>query len=128
MNEKIEGFYDICKARRLTGKQGVLIPKSNVDHLMLRQDVVAAVKKGKFRIIPIETINQGITVLTGKPSGKRDRHGAFPEGSVNALVEERLHAFAKSGKDKEKEKDKDKGSGSRKDKENAKAKSGESRQ
>lgn len=94
VNEKIEGFFDICKARRLTGKQGVLIPKSNVDHLMLRQDVVAAVEKGRFRVIPIETINQGITVLTGKPAGRRGRNGAFPEGSVNALVEQRMRAFA----------------------------------
>jgi len=94
VNEKIEGFYDICKARRLTGKQGVLIPKSNVDHLMLRPDVVAAAQKGRFRIIPIETIDQGITVLTGKSAGRRARNGAFPEGSVNALVEQRMRAFA----------------------------------
>lgn len=94
VNEKIEGFYDICKARRLTGKQGVLIPKSNVDHLMLRQDVVAAVKKGRFRIIPIETIDQGITVLTGVRAGKRGRNGTFPAGSVNALVEQQMRAFA----------------------------------
>jgi len=94
VNEKIEGFFDICKARRLTGKQGVLIPKSNVDHLMLRQDVVAAVEKGKFRIIPIKTIDQGITVLTGKSVGKRGRNGVFPEGSVNALVEQQMRDFA----------------------------------
>jgi len=94
VNEKIEGFYDICKARRLTGKQGVLIPKSNVDHLMLRPDVVAAVEKGQFRIIPIETIDQGITVLTGQAAGRRGRNGSFPEGTVNALVEQRMRAFA----------------------------------
>lgn len=94
VNEKIEGFFDICKARRLTGKQGVLIPKSNIDHLMLRPDVVAAVEKGRFQIIPIETIDQGIAVLTGKSAGRRGRNGAFPEGSVNALVEQRMRAFA----------------------------------
>ncbi|MFT7596888.1 MAG: putative ATP-dependent protease, partial [Paracoccaceae bacterium] len=94
VNEKIEGFYDICKARRLTGKQGVLIPKSNIDHLMLRQDVVAAVEKSRFRIIPVETIDQGIAVLTGERAGKRGRNGRFPEGSVNALVEQRMRAFA----------------------------------
>jgi len=94
VNEKIEGFFDICKARRLTGKQGVLIPRSNIDHLMLRQDVVAAVEKGRFRIIPIKSIDQGIAVLTGKPAGKRGRNGRFPEGSVNALVEQRMHDFA----------------------------------
>jgi lon-related putative ATP-dependent protease len=94
VNEKIEGFYDICKARRLTGKQGVLIPKSNVDHLMLRQDVVAAVEKGRFQIIPVETVDQGIAVLTGERAGKRGRNGRFPDGSVNALVEQRMRAFA----------------------------------
>ncbi len=107
VNEKIEGFFDICKARRLTGKQGVLIPKSNTDHLMLRQDVVAAVEKGKFQIIPIETIDQGITVLTGKPAGRRGRNGKFPEGSLNAMVEQQMRDFAtlrqSFGRDKEPE-------------------------
>ncbi len=95
VNEKIEGFFDICKARRLTGKQGVLIPASNVDHLMLRPDVVAAAGEGKFRVIPVRTIDEGIEILTGRPAGKRTRGGAFPEGSVNALVEARLQDFAR---------------------------------
>lgn len=94
VNEKIEGFFDICKARRLTGRQGVLIPASNVDHLMLRPDVVVAARKGKFRIIPISSIDQGIEVLTGLPAGKRDPSGAFTAGSVNALVEQRMRGFA----------------------------------
>lgn len=94
VNEKIEGFFDICKARRLTGVQGVLIPQSNVDHLMLRPDVVAAAAKGRFRIIPVATVNQGIEILTGRPAGKRGADGAFPEGSVNAAVEQRMRAFA----------------------------------
>ncbi len=96
VNEKIEGFFDICHARRLTGDQGVLIPASNVDHLMLRADVVEAVKKGKFRIIPVRTIHQGIEALTGHKAGKRGRSGAFPAGSVNALVEDQLRAFAET--------------------------------
>jgi lon-related putative ATP-dependent protease len=95
VNEKIEGFYDTCKARRLTGDQGVLIPKSNVSHLMLRPDVVEAVTKGAFHIIPIDTINAGIEVLTGTKAGRRQKSGTFPKGTVNALVEDRLREFAK---------------------------------
>ena len=96
VNEKIEGFYDICKERGLTGDQGVLIPESNVVHLMLRPDVVEAVKQGKFTIYSIETIDQGIEVLTGVPAGERQEDGEFPEGSINRLVEERLMGFALS--------------------------------
>jgi lon-related putative ATP-dependent protease len=94
VNEKIEGFYDICKARGLTGEQGVIIPESNVVHLMLRPDVVEAVKKGSFTIYAVETIDQGIEILTGIPAGERQDDGEFPEGSINRLVEERLMGFA----------------------------------
>jgi len=96
VNEKIEGFFDLCKARRLTGEQGVLIPVSNIDHLMLRPDVVHAAKAGQFRVIPVKTIDEGITILTGRPAGKRGRNGAFPQNSINALVEARLHEFAET--------------------------------
>jgi len=94
VNEKIEGFFDICKARRLTGNQGVLIPASNVDYLMLRPDVVEAARAGKFRIIAVSTIDEGIEILTGRRAGKRRRGGAYPEGTVNRLVEDRLLEFA----------------------------------
>ncbi len=94
VNEKIEGFFDVCKARGLTGEQGVLIPASNVKHLMLRQDVVDAVAAGQFHIYPVETIDQGIEILTGMPAGERDARGAFPPGSLNQRVEERLSALA----------------------------------
>jgi lon-related putative ATP-dependent protease len=94
VNEKIEGFFDICKARGLTGKQGVLIPASNVKHLMLRQDVVEAAAAGKFHIYPIETVDEGIEILTGIPAGERDETGNFPEGSINQRVEARLIALA----------------------------------
>lgn len=93
-NEKIEGFFDICKARGLTGTQGVMIPASNVRHLMLRADVVEACAAGKFSIWPIETIDQGIALLTGKPAGERGADGLYPEGSINRAVEERLKHFA----------------------------------
>jgi lon-related putative ATP-dependent protease len=94
VNEKIEGFFDICQARGLTGEQGVLIPRSNVKHLMLRHDVVQAVEEGEFHIYPVETIDQGIEIMTGMPAGERDEAGNYPEDSLNARVEARLSAFA----------------------------------
>lgn len=94
VNHKIEGFFDICRARGLTGAQGVLIPKSNTDHLMLRQDVVDAVAAGQFRVIAVETIAEGIEVLTGTPAGVRDAKGDFPADSVNARVEAALRDYA----------------------------------
>jgi predicted ATP-dependent protease len=94
VNEKIEGFFDICSARGLTGKQGVLIPASNTKHLMLRPDVVAAAKKRKFNIYPVETIGQGIGVLTGVAAGERDGSGEFPAESVYSRVEMRLREYA----------------------------------
>ncbi len=94
VNEKIEGFYDVCKARGLTGDQGVLIPASNVRHLMLRDDVVEAVEAGRFAIYPVATIDQGIETLTGVAAGEPDADGNYPEGTVNAAVDAQLQAFA----------------------------------
>jgi lon-related putative ATP-dependent protease len=94
VNEKIEGFFDICEARGLTGEQGVLIPRANVKHLMLRRDVVEAVEAGQFHVYPVETINQGIEILTGMPAGERDEAGNYPEGTFNHRVEERLRELA----------------------------------
>jgi predicted ATP-dependent protease len=93
-NEKIEGFFDICEARGLTGEQGVLIPAANVPHLMLRADVVAACKAGKFAIYSVETIDQGIEILTGVPAGAQAADGGYPDGTINARVAARLDAFA----------------------------------
>jgi len=90
VNEKIEGFFDVCRAKGLTGKQGVMIPHLNVDDLMLRKDVVEAVKEGKFHIYPVKSIDQGIEVLTGVESGERLEDGRFKEGTVNGLVDNRL--------------------------------------
>jgi len=95
VNEKIEGFFDICQKRGLTGAQGVLIPNSNVQHLMLRRDVIDACSAGKFSIYPISTIDEGMGLLSGRPAGEWDRDGRYPEGSFNRLVEDRLHAFAR---------------------------------
>ena len=94
VNEKIEGFFDVCKARGLTGEQGALIPASNVENLMLRQDLVEAVEEGQFHIYPVETVDQGLELLTGLPVGERDKEGNFPEGSVNQLIEARLIELA----------------------------------
>ncbi len=90
VNEKIEGFFDICKARGLSGEQGVLIPAANIKHLMLRHDVVAAAAAGKFHIYAVENVDQAISLLTGLPAGEADAKGAYPEGSVNRKVAMRL--------------------------------------
>ena len=90
VNHKIEGFFDVCRVKGLTGKQGVMIPHLNIGDLMLRKDVVEAVKEGKFHIYPIKTIDQGIEVLTGVEAGERLENGRFKEGSVNDRVDKKL--------------------------------------
>ena len=95
VNEKIEGFFDICKAEGLNGEQGVLIPGSNVKHLMLRRDVIDAVTEGRFHIYPIDTIDQGIEILTGIAAGTPDTSGKYPERTVNGLVKKELEKLAK---------------------------------
>ncbi len=94
VNEKVEGFYNVCARRGLTGEQGVLIPKDNVKHLMLRADIVAAVEAGRFRVFPITTVDEAIALLSGLPAGLRNARGRYPKGSVNHRVEERLTEFA----------------------------------
>lgn len=96
VNEKIEGFFDICNARGLTGEQGVMIPHANAEHLMLKAEVVEACRRGAFRVWPIDSIDAGIEVLTGVAAGERGGDGLFPEGSVNRLVEDRLIGFAEA--------------------------------
>lgn len=94
VNQKIEGFFDVCRSRGLTGSQGVIIPHQNVDDLMLRKDVVEAVAAGKFHIYPIKTIDEGIEILTGLPAGEKGTDGTYPEGTVNYLVNEKLKELA----------------------------------
>jgi predicted ATP-dependent protease len=96
VNEKIEGFFDICSNRGLTGEQGVLIPVANTKHLMLRPDVVEAVRAGTFRIFPITRIEEGVELLTGMAAGDRDESGAYPEDTVYRQVAERLKALAEA--------------------------------
>ncbi|MFC2165170.1 Lon protease family protein [Acidobacteriota bacterium] len=106
VNEKIEGFFDVCKAKSLTGNQGVIIPHQNVSHLMLRKDVVAAVAEGKFHVFPVKTIDDGIEILTGVKAGKKKKDGSFETDTVNYMVDTELQRLAMSwktfGKDSEK--------------------------
>ncbi|MEW6429309.1 MAG: ATP-binding protein [Thermodesulfobacteriota bacterium] len=96
VNEKIEGFYDVCRQKgELTGKQGVIIPASNVKDLMLRKDVVAAVEEGRFSVWSVRTIDEGLEILTGRKAGARNARGVFPKGSINALVDARLLELAR---------------------------------
>ncbi len=94
VNEKIEGFFEVCKAKGFTGKQGAMIPESNVQNLMLKEEIVDAVKKGKFHIYSVKTIDEGIEVLTGIKAGERRKDGTFEEGTVNFKVDERLKEMA----------------------------------
>ena len=90
VNEKIEGFFDICQKRGLTGDQGALIPVANVKHLMLRKDVVEAVEAKQFRIYPVEHVDQALSILTGERAGEKNAKGEFPKGSINRKVRDRL--------------------------------------
>ena len=95
VNQKIEGFYDVCSVKGLTSGQGVIIPSRNVQDLMLRKDVVQAVSEGQFHIYPVTTIDEGITLLTGVDAGERDGTGGYLEGTVNYLVDEKLKSIAR---------------------------------
>ena len=99
VNQKIEGFFDICKERGLTGDQGVLVPASNVKNLMLRKDVVEAVEAGDFHVHAVGHVDEGIEILTGIPAGERDEDGAYPEGTINYRVEQRLEELAEKRAD-----------------------------
>ena len=98
VNEKIEGFYDICAARGLNGSQGVLIPASNVKHLMLRREVVAAAEAGRFHIYAVENVDAALSILTGMNAGESDEKGVYTEGSINRRVADRLQALVEIGK------------------------------
>jgi predicted ATP-dependent protease len=101
VNEKIEGYFDICKERGLTGEQGVLIPAANAKHLMLREDIRAAAAGGQFNIYPIETIDQGIELLTGIQMGAQDAEGRYPPDTISGMVQSRLSQLAEKADPKE---------------------------
>jgi predicted ATP-dependent protease len=98
VNEKIEGFFDVCSERGLDGSHGVIIPQDNVKHLMLREDVVDAVRRDEFRVFAIRHVDEAIAILTGVDAGERDEDGSFPERSVNGLVESQLIEYATARK------------------------------
>jgi lon-related putative ATP-dependent protease len=105
VNEKIEGFYAVCKAKGLTGRQGVIIPDANRKNLMLKQEVINAVENGQFRIWSVTSIDQGIEILTGKPAGERLEDGTWPAGSVNERVDRRLREMIEIARNFQKEAD-----------------------
>ncbi|MGM0557959.1 MAG: ATP-dependent protease, partial [Myxococcota bacterium] len=96
VNEKIEGFFDACDDVGLTGDQGVLIPDSNVKHLMLRRDIVDAVEEGDFHIYAVRTVDEAMRILTGDDAGERQDDGTYPEDSINGRVAAKLREFAES--------------------------------
>ena len=102
VNEKIEGFYQICKMRGLNGESGVIIPTQNVRNLHLSDEIIDSVRKGKFHIYAVKTIDEGIEILTGVPAGKKDKNGKFPLGTINYLAYEKLKKFSKIGENKSK--------------------------
>jgi len=115
VNEKIEGFFHVCKVKGLTGDQGVMIPEANSKHLMLKDEVIDAVKKKKFHIWAVSTIDEGIEVLTGKKAGVKDKKGKYSKGTISYLVDEKLKEYSenftklgKSSAKKKKEKNKKK--------------------
>jgi len=95
VNEKIEGFFEVCRARELTGKQGVIIPARSAVRLMLRDEVVEAVREGRFHVWAVEKADEALELLTGMPAGKRGADGLYPEGTVNRLADEKLKEFAR---------------------------------
>jgi predicted ATP-dependent protease len=94
VNYKIEGFFDVCRERGLTGDQGVIIPASNIQHLMLREDVVEAVEAGRFQVYSVSTIDDALELLTGASAGTRDVNGVYPPDSINGLVQAKLIQYA----------------------------------
>jgi len=95
VNEKIEGFFDLCENRGLTGEQGVIIPASNVRHLMLKKEVVAAMEQGKFSVTAVNTVDEAVKLLTSLEAGERDDAGNYPAESINGRVEATLQTFAR---------------------------------
>ena len=98
VNEKIEGFFRLCSEKGLTGDQGVLIPEANVVHLMLSEDVLEAIRAGRFQVWAARTVDEGIELLTGIPAGERTPEGAYPPSSVNGLIDARLRELAETAR------------------------------
>ena len=101
VNQKVEGFYDVCRIKGLTGRQGVIIPIENIEDLMLREDVIDAVAAGKFHVLPVVTVEEGIEILTGVKAGQRDPSGKFEPGTCFERVDQRLREMAQTLKEYE---------------------------
>jgi predicted ATP-dependent protease len=99
VNYKIEGYFETCKAIGLTGEQGCMIPFANVRNLMLKEEVVEAIKEGQFHLWAVKTIDEGMEVLTGVPAGRRNKDGTYPEGTINDMVQKRLRDMAQAVKE-----------------------------
>ena len=96
VNQKLEGMFDVCRIAGLTGDQGVVIPHQNRRNLMLRADVVDAIKEGKFHVYTVKNIDEGLEILTGRPAGERTADASYPEGTVNHLVDQRIQELHSS--------------------------------
>ena len=123
INEKIEGFFDLCRIIGLDGTQGVIIPERNIKHLMLKKDVIEAVKDGTFSLYPVRNIDEGLKIMTGREVGELGEDGAYPEGTINYLVVQRLTEIAESmekKKEKEKEEERENNKEKREEKEDKK--------
>jgi predicted ATP-dependent protease len=107
LNEKIEGFFDVCMARGLTGSEGVIIPESNLRHLMLKKEVVQAIAEKQFSVYLVSTVDEALSLLTGLEAGERDSEGMYPEDSINGRIEATLLRFAMEIQDFEKGKEDD---------------------
>ena len=99
VNEKVEGFFETCRERGLTGKQGVIVPADNVEHLMLNDEVIGAVERGSFHLYAVRTLDEAMTLLTGLQAGERAESGEYPAGTVNALAEARVRELARRRQD-----------------------------
>ncbi len=122
VNEKIEGFFNVCNARGLTGTQGVIIPKSNAINLMLNDDVLEAVKNGKFHVYAIENADEALHLLTGLEAGEANEDGSYPEGTLSAMIIKRLEEISKLGQDDDESDDKDEKNGEKADSKKEKSK------
>lgn len=101
VNEKIEGYYKVCKLKGFTGEEGVIIPEKNIENLMLSDEVINAVEEGIFKIYAVKTIDEGIEILTGIEAGEMDEDGNYEEGTVNGLVQSKLEYYSDLSKDYE---------------------------
>ena len=103
VNQKVEGFFEVCREKGLTGKQGVMIPGANTKNLMLKREVIRAVKQKKFHIYQVSSVEEGIEILTGMPAGKADKKGNYPEGTVYGAVQKKLRHYLECSKKIKKE-------------------------